>query len=332
MSEARSNATARLRSSLLYGDEISNLPPVMPLIEGVFDLDNIAMIYGKWGAGKSLAVLDWIGALATGNNWCGRRVKQCKVLYVMGEGASGTAPRYEAWKRYHETEVGSNLIWLPQAPNLTDTDQQGILLDIVKDEQPTFTVLDTLARHLPGVEENSSPAMSMMVETLDEIRRITGGTALVVHHQGKNDDAGARGHSSLPGAMDTMIECRAQRTDSGHYYQLWVEKQKNREDGHSLGSWRLERVELDPHPVTGEPRSSVVPVSASAIHPVAERIISHLSAFPGVSKRALRALGDHGTVDRELAKLLQEGVVRAEDLGTRHSFHLVDNSPPGGRA
>ncbi|MEK7766008.1 MAG: hypothetical protein AAB368_07195, partial [bacterium] len=46
-------------------------------------------------------------------------------------------------------------------------------------------------RHLPGVEENSSPAMSMMVETLDEIRRVTGGTALVEHHQGKHDAAGA---------------------------------------------------------------------------------------------------------------------------------------------
>src|SRR5207253_1396462 len=53
-----------------------------------------------------------------------------------------------------------------------------------------------------------------------------------VHHTGKDEDAGSRGHSSLKGAMDTEICC-----SKGPL--LTATKQKNHADGHIIGSFEL---------------------------------------------------------------------------------------------
>lgn len=224
-----------LSDEVLSGNAIKALPPPSPLISGVLDLDTTAVLYGPSGKGKSFVALDWACCVATGIPWHGHTVIPLDVLYVLGEGLSGTADRYNSWQHIHTVTDVPNLHWAPRAPNILDLKGRTELLECVERFSPGFVILDTLARHIPGGDENDFATMSVLVQTMDMIRRETSACVLAVHHTGKDDTRGARGHSSLKGAMDTEILC----TDGPI---LTATKQKNHPDGHIIETFELKTV------------------------------------------------------------------------------------------
>lgn len=227
------------RKGLLRGDDIEKIPDPSPLIEGVLDLDSTATLYGESGAGKSFVALDWALCVATGQPWCDHAVAAPgNVLYVVGEGLSGTRSRFIAWKRHHRRPTVPNIGWGAYAPSILHPQSRDELFGWIDETEPVFVILDTLARHIPGVDENTFETMSRAVEVMDQVRLRTGGCAMVVHHTGKELGRGARGHSSLKGAMDTEIEVL--KDTKG--LKLVVRKQKNHEDGHTLGSLKWKYV------------------------------------------------------------------------------------------
>ena len=84
-------------------------------------------------------------------------------------------------------------------------------------ELPTLSliVVDTLSRAMSGGNENSPEDMGKFVTNCDRIRIASGAHLMVIHHTGKDDAKGARGHSLLRAAADTEIEVsREQREPS----------------------------------------------------------------------------------------------------------------------
>jgi hypothetical protein len=69
-----------------------------------------------------------------------------------------------------------------------------------------LVILDTLARAMAGGDENSGKDMGDAVKSMDAIRAATSAHVMLIHHCGKNEALGARGHSSLRAAVDTEIE------------------------------------------------------------------------------------------------------------------------------
>jgi hypothetical protein len=63
-----------------------------------------------------------------------------------------------------------------------------------------------MARAMAGGDENSGVDMTAAVKSIDAIRAATGAHVSIVHHCGKDEARGARGHSSLRAAVDTEIE------------------------------------------------------------------------------------------------------------------------------
>lgn len=225
---------------LIWGEDLYKIPETQPLIEGVLDLDSTAVLYGDSYTGKSLIALDWALSVSCGISWDGHKVRGGKVLYVIGEGLSGTRPRAEAWKVHNGISYHPNLALGRHAPNLLSDRGREELRYWVNEAQPVFTILDTVARHIPGGDENEFQTISYVVEMLDWIKETTGGCALAVHHTGKDLDRGARGHSSLRAAMDTEIRCAKELNGP---LNLTVTKQKNGEAGHSLGKYDLLKVQ-----------------------------------------------------------------------------------------
>jgi RecA-family ATPase len=221
---------------LLDGDEILDLPSLEPLIDGVLDLNSTAILFGPSGKGKSIIALDWALSVVLGQPWDGCDVHQGPVLYVIGEGLHGTQDRFTKRCRHHKVTdyapFRGALKWGPRAPNLLDKIDRDSLCQAAEKHQPVLTILDTVARHIPGGDENSFETVSRVVEVMDRIKNETGGCVLGVHHSGKDESAGARGHSSLKGAMDTEIFCTLGPT-------LTATKQKNHKDGHVIGSYKL---------------------------------------------------------------------------------------------
>lgn len=218
-------------------ERLRKLPPPTPLISGILDLDSLAVLYGTPGAGKSVAALDLALRVATGTRWHGHQeVHQGPVVYVAAEGAHGLPGRVDAWKltncRPHDPE---ELYVVPSAVNLFDQSQVTTFAAYIADVRPVLVIVDTLARCMIGADENSSKDMSTAVAALDELRLAAGSCVLIVHHSGKDMSAGARGHTALLGAADTMLKLGT--TDG--IVMLSQEKQKHHPNGNAQ-RFRLE--------------------------------------------------------------------------------------------
>jgi hypothetical protein len=159
------------------------------------------------------------------------------VLYITGEGVGGLPQRVAAWLKHHDRAQVDGITWLTVAPNLLKPDEVEHLCAIVADIQPLLVVIDTLARSMLGGDENTARDMGAAVAAAERIRDVCGCCVLIVHHVGKNVDAGMRGHSSLLGGVDTTVEL----TGDQHAIRVKVTAQK---DAPPADAWyvRLEAV------------------------------------------------------------------------------------------
>ncbi len=104
-----------------------------------------------------------------------------------------------------------------------------------------LVVIDTLSRAMAGGNENAPDDMGALIISMDRIRRETGACVLFVHHCGKDEAKGMRGHTSLLGAIDTEIEVSVDETTGDRAAS--VEKQRDLPKGQKFG-FRLDKVTL----------------------------------------------------------------------------------------
>jgi hypothetical protein len=205
-------AVELIRDAVLHGDAITKLPALQPLVEGWLDLNSLALLYGRAGSGKSFVATDLGLSVATGSWWHGHPVDTSgvEVLYVVAEGAAGTGKRLEAWKHLnrHPAEI-HRMHWLPQPVSFLDVIASAALAQVAGELNAKLVIIDTLARAMPGGDENGARDMSLAITAADRIRNATGACVLLVHHTGKDQSAGARGHSSLLGAVNTELELKS---------------------------------------------------------------------------------------------------------------------------
>jgi RecA-family ATPase len=97
--------------------------------------------------------------------------------------------------------------------NLLDPDADtGPLIEAIRAEKKrmgvttAMLVIDTLSRAMAGGNENAPDDMGALVANSDRIRLEALTHTMWVHHSGKDQARGARGHSLLRAATDTEIE------------------------------------------------------------------------------------------------------------------------------
>lgn len=179
--------------SLIHADDLRNLKiptyllPDYPLYSGAMNL-----IVGASGHGKSFVALDIASRLALHAN----------VVYIAGEGLSGYAARWEAWKDYHQVKR-ANLYFYAEALQVMEQYQMEAFLDLLRSHKPALVIVDTLARSAVGLDENSAKDMGQFVAACDYLRIALETSVLIVHHSGKSGDI--RGSTALYGAADAVI-------------------------------------------------------------------------------------------------------------------------------
>jgi hypothetical protein len=131
-------------------------------------------------------------------------------------------------------------------------EQPSVLLEVIAGVQncgAELVIIDTLSRTMSGGNENNSDDMTHMLSCFEKIQVETGAHVLVVHHSGKSEAMGARGHSSLRAAADVEIQV----AKSGGAHSLTVTKGRDEADGQTYG-FKLNVVELgtdeDGDPIT----------------------------------------------------------------------------------
>jgi hypothetical protein len=200
------------RERLLTVPQLRDLPPPVPLISGIMDLDSLVLLYGARGSYKSFLGIDMGACIATGTRWHGYQVTQGNVLMVAAEGVGGLSMRFEAWNDYHALNAipDGRFHILPEPVNMLAPASVGELAEAAVDIGAKFIILDTLARCMVGGDENSSRDGGMVIEQMDSIKRKTGACVMAVHHAGKNLEAGARGSSAFEAAADTVLSVSAE--------------------------------------------------------------------------------------------------------------------------
>ena len=126
-----------------------------------------------------------------------------------------------------------DLILVPEAIDLYQNDLDvAAIIQMVREIGGTtgMIVFDTLARSRSGGDENTGVDMGLVIKRLEHIRVETGAHVMLVHHTGKDLDRGARGHSSLRGAVDNELAC--QNKDGERI--LVATKQRDMETGEKL--------------------------------------------------------------------------------------------------
>jgi hypothetical protein len=293
----------RIRSALLSTAEVKALPPPNALVEGYLNLDSLALMFGPSGVGKSFVAADIALHVSRGAWWQRRHpVQGGPVLYVVAEGAAGFGLRVEAWEQHNRMHQEQHPVrWLPWAVNIGDSAWAAALAAVCAELGPALIVLDTFARCIPGIEENSAKEIGQVIVNLDRLRRATGACILLVHHSGKDGTRGGRGSTALKGAMDTELEL----TGDSDRMTLHVRKQK---DGPELPPTTFGLVTVDG---TG----------SCAIGAPASPDPSHLPSGVAETLEALAAIDVPGGVS---ATAWRNSGVAAERTFYRHRHGLLE--------
>jgi putative DNA primase/helicase len=252
------------RFKLLTSADLHALPPLAWRIRGVLPAQGIASVYGPSASAKSFLVLDMAAAIAEGCDWFGYRVNACPVVYVCLEGAAGFRLRVAAWEQHHGRTLPAGLRLVLQPFKLTEPQDVDDMADaVLSTGAGAVTFIDTLNASAPGIDENASRDMGLVLEAAKSLQARTGGLVAAVHHSGKDTTRGLRGHSSLFAALDAAVEV----SRNGDRREWKVAKAKDGADGEAH-PFRLEVVHLAPDE-EGEPVSSCVVTGDTAAGDIA---------------------------------------------------------------
>jgi hypothetical protein len=260
---------------LIYFQDVKPALKSEDFIEGLLIKAAMSVTYGPSNCGKTFFMADLALHVAMGLEWRGREVEQAGVIYCAMEGAHGIRNRVAAFALtcgLAGQEIPFAII--PVSLNLLDPNADtSRLIDAIAEAAGRMAipvglvVMDTLSRAMAGGNENSPEDMGALVANSDRIRQATGAHVAWIHHSGKDQAQGARGHSLLRAATDTEIEISRADNDSPSIAR--VTKQRELEIDGVFG-FTLKRVELGLNH-RGKPVTSCV-VEATDDRPAKARV------------------------------------------------------------
>lgn len=216
-------------------------------VQSVFPAQGLAAIYGPSGVGKSFLAMDLAIAIANGSSWFGRKIKPANVLYCSLEGFHGYANRLLAWENAHNSQVPDNLSFFGGQIDLSDDGSPekisdiSFLMDVVQENSVLF--IDTLNQASPFMDENRSSDMGNIISRLRRIEMAKKCLIVLVHHSGKIDERGLRGHSSLIAALDSSIEVKSIPSPADS--KMWTLKKSKDSASNCCGIFTLSKTTLD---------------------------------------------------------------------------------------
>jgi AAA domain len=242
--------------------------------------------------------LDLALHVAAGFDWFGRKVEQGAVVYVAAEAGRAILNRVAAWRIAHGLDrkdipfaaVTSPIDLCHAAAG--DVDRLIATIQGAGLGPPALLNIDTLSRTLAGGSENAPDDMGALVRSVDSLRDELRCHVQLIHHSGKDQSRGSRGHSLLRCAVDTEIE-----TARDHITGTSTATVTKQRDGPTTGqiAFRLRQIVLGMNQ-DGQPVTSCV-LDALAL-PLTKPRAKH--RLPAAQARALELLKDalarHGQI------------------------------------
>jgi hypothetical protein len=303
------------------------------VVKGLFASEQISVVFGEAGCGKTFLALDLALHVAAGREWFGRKVRQGAVVYVAAEAGRGIFNRVAAWRIEHG--VNGQDIPFGAIPSPIDlchpSGDLDTLIQAIRSAalgSIALIVIDTVSRALAGGNENGPDDMGALVQSVDRLRDELGCHLLLIHHCGKEPKLGARGHSLLKAAVDT--EAEVVRYEKGSV--ATVTKQRDGIPGDPI-AFRLRAVELG-RDEDGDPVTSCIiePTEAPPLNGRTGKI-----RLSSAQARALELLGEVITRSSEIPPTCDHIPANTacvpEELWRKYCYEgqITDSDKPGAR-
>jgi hypothetical protein len=247
--EVAEDTVVKAPFEIKWSGDIAIRTETFDFVEDLLTDGGMSVVYGDSNTGKTFWCADLAFHVAQGKEWRGKAVEGGGVIYLALEGARGIDNRIVAYNKHYNIEdqtlpFGRIATTIDLCNSEEDASRLIMAIEQSMEQigQPIrMVVVDTLSRALNGGNENAPDSMGALVNNCDRIRHATGAHVMLVHHTGKNQAAGARGHSLLRAATDTEIEVIADR--DAQISAAKVTKQRDMEvDGEF--AFKLKTVEL----------------------------------------------------------------------------------------
>jgi hypothetical protein len=209
------------------------------LIKHQIGMNDVVVVFGASGTGKSFLVLDMAVCIASGIKFHGKGVTKTNVYYIAGEGNYGLDDRLLGFFR-HYVELGEHVNVhgfrsSEQPASLMSADNAKLVAEDIRqferNQGPVgLIIVDTFHRNLGEGDENSAKDMATFLSNVDAYLKPFNATVLIVHHSGLNNTSRARGSSSLRAALETEIMVETE----GELMVVTNTKMKNRESPPAL--------------------------------------------------------------------------------------------------
>lgn len=233
------------------------------IIEGLIRDNELAMVFGKPGEGKTFYSLDMLCHISRGISYQGNYTEARPVVYIAAEAALGVRKRLMVWRDYFGESACDNFYLTEIAVPLTN---KRVLQQLINEiealnlEKPIIC-FDTLAAVSGGLNENDTKDMNNATGLFRKLINKLDGTIMVVHHSGRGDADRARGSSVLDGAMDVIIKIEK---DDSAVVEARITKIKDGE-GLDLKSKIFHSMVIGKSNVTGNPVTSAVLIDAAEV-------------------------------------------------------------------
>lgn len=211
---------------ILRFSDLEDMPSYEWLEEGFLPASGLSIIYGKRGSGKSLFAFYLCAKYAT---------EGYRTLYVATEGMRSVYPRGRAcveinqldWESVDENFRFYNFNALP-TPRLDDIDSAARMIEIANQMKPNMVVFDIFGDTFSG-DENSKEGMDLPLEAASKISHAMDCSVILVHHAGKDQSRGARGHSRLEDKAEVVIRVHPAQDNDNIKGFVYVSCEKMRE-------------------------------------------------------------------------------------------------------
>ena len=317
-----------LDSSLIGIDESDKLFPTMGefidmdltppefLIADLLPVGGVGMIGAKPDVGKSTLLRTLAVAVAKGDSWLGRNVKQGPVLLCQFE-------EIAVFARNHLVQMGATrdtpiFPFMEPCPD----DFVSILGDWTERRRPALIVVDTLAKTCPGKDLLDYTIAQQVLTPFLAIARATGAAIMLSHHNKKGDQGDAG---------DDILGSTAIRANMDHTLHI------SRHDGARIIKTASRRygAEMDATYLVVDEVTGRVEASGSVRDKqTADTEASILDALQdGALAKSEIEKAVHGggrRIRAALDRLLERGDIRMQKDGRAHRFYLSDSSVPIG--
>ncbi len=232
--------------------ELLAMPPKKWLIKEIVGSEDIGMIYGPSGTGKTFVVIDLIIKACLGKKFAFTFdiVRPLNVCYCAGEGYGGLPSRFKAAFIHHKISDLPNFTFYKVVPQLFNVESETHAIHFINSfkkrqenglAQPLdILIIDTLQSATLEGDENKTPDMNIIFRNCQRISKSLSCSVIVVHHTNKGEEV-ERGSGAFRCSADFMIQVH-KATGEGNFSTLSCSKIKDGKYFDSL-NYNLGKVE-----------------------------------------------------------------------------------------